>query len=329
MLDNILTIDFEVIPKGNIYHIGAVFKDKIFERKDIKDIRTALNELSIFSKDADYILGHNIVNHDLSIAKNILPNASFLDLPVIDTLFLSPLAFPENPYHKLVKDYKLVKNSKNNPVADAKLAKAVFDDQVAAFSALKKTEPDLLLFFAFAFEPLSSGNEKFRLKGNFDLFHLLSGSIPDKQKKILERDFFRRSFQDEWEQTKNYFARHDPKQIDRAQKDPRHKMALVFRSYLGQSSNWANSGDPSRKIDYQIWCGPAIGAFNQWIKGSFLENPENRKTVTVAMNLLYGAAVAARVNWIKNQGVVLPAGIGGFSPMTLHEILELLEDSAG
>jgi PfaD family protein len=160
---------------------------------------------------------------------------------------------------------------------------------------------------------------------NYDRFE----NIPDKQKKILERDFFRQSFQDEWEQTKNYFARHDPKQIDRARKDPRHKMALVFRSYLGQSSNWANSGDPSRKIDYQIWCGPAIGAFNQWIKGSFLENPENRKTVTVAMNLLCGAAVATRVNWIRNQGVVLPAGIGGFSPMTLHEILELLEDSAG
>jgi PfaD family protein len=160
---------------------------------------------------------------------------------------------------------------------------------------------------------------------NYDRFE----NIPDKQKKILERDFFRQSFQDEWEQTKNYFARHDPKQIDRARKDARHKMALVFRSYLGQSSNWANSGDPSRKIDYQIWCGPAIGAFNQWIKGSFLENPENRKTVTVAMNLLYGAAVATRVNWIRNQGVVLPAGIGGFSPMTLHEILELLEDSAG
>ena len=160
---------------------------------------------------------------------------------------------------------------------------------------------------------------------NYDRFE----NIPDKQKKILERDFFRRSFQVEWEQTKNYFTRHDPKQIDRAQKDPRHKMALVFRSYLGQSSNWANLGDPSRKIDYQIWCGPAIGAFNQWIKGSFLENPENRKTVTVAMNLLYGAAVATRVNWIRNQGVVLPAGIGGFSPITLHEIVELLENSAG
>jgi trans-AT polyketide synthase/acyltransferase/oxidoreductase domain-containing protein len=153
-------------------------------------------------------------------------------------------------------------------------------------------------------------------------------NIPEKQKAVLERDFFRKSFQDEWEQTKKYFAIHDPKQIDRARKDPKHKMSLVFRSYLGQSSNWANSGDPSRKIDYQIWCGPAIGAFNQWVKGSFLEKSENRTTVCVAMNLLCGASVATRVNWLRNQGVVLPAGIGNFSPMPLQDLLELLDQSA-
>ena len=186
--NNILIIDFETIPNGDLYHIGAIFKNKIFQRKDIKDTRAALNELSEFSKGADYILGHNIINHDLPIAKGILPNANFLDLSIIDTLFLSPLAFPENPYHKLVKNYKLVKNSKNDPVADANLASAVFKDQVAAFSSLKKTEPDLLLFYAFAFEPLYFGNEKFRLKGNYDLFHFLSGGAPDKKtaKKIFQ-----------------------------------------------------------------------------------------------------------------------------------------------
>ena len=151
-------------------------------------------------------------------------------------------------------------------------------------------------------------------------------SIPEKQRAILERDFFRCTIQQEWQQTKNYFARHDPKQIERAEKNPKHKMALVFRSYLGQSSNWANLGDPSRKIDYQIWCGPAIGAFNQWVKGSFLERPENRKIVTVAMNLLCGAAVRTRVNWLRTQGVALPSGIGNFSALELSEIFELLQE---
>ncbi|MEJ2656995.1 MAG: PfaD family polyunsaturated fatty acid/polyketide biosynthesis protein [Desulfobacterales bacterium] len=149
-------------------------------------------------------------------------------------------------------------------------------------------------------------------------------AIPEKVRLSLERDFFRKSFSEEWEQTKIYFTRHDPRQIERAEKDTKHKMALVFRSYLGQSSNWANSGDLSRKIDYQIWCGPAMGAFNQWVKGSFLQRPENRRTVVVAMNLLYGAAVTTRVNWLKHQGVVLPTDTEHFSPLPLEKIRKFL-----
>ena len=83
----------------------------------------------------------------------------------------------------------------------------------------------------------------------------------------------------------------DPAQVERAERDPKHKMALVFRWYLGQSSRWANAGEPTRTVDYQVWCGPAMGAFNDWVEGSFLEQPENRRVVTVALNILYGAAV--------------------------------------
>jgi trans-AT polyketide synthase, acyltransferase and oxidoreductase domains len=53
-------------------------------------------------------------------------------------------------------------------------------------------------------------------------------------------------------------------------------MALVFRWYLGQSSRWANAGEPTRKLDYQVWRGPSMGAFNEWVKGSCLEPPPNR-----------------------------------------------------
>jgi hypothetical protein len=103
-------------------------------------------------------------------------------------------------------------------------------------------------------------------------------------------------------------------------------MALLFRSYLGRSSNWANTGDPTRKIDYQIWCGPAMGAFNHWTKGTFLEKRENRKTVAVAMNLLLGAAVTTRLNWLRHQGVILPHGAAKFHALELSKILELLDE---
>jgi PfaD family protein len=148
--------------------------------------------------------------------------------------------------------------------------------------------------------------------------------LPSDQRRLLEKDFFHRSFPEEWEHTKIFFWERDPGQITRAQNNPRHKMALVFRSYLGRSSGWANAGDPSRQIDYQIWCGPAIGAFNRWALGSFLEKPENREVVTVAMNLLLGSAVATRINWLRIQGITLPADVTVFRPLKLAKILELL-----
>jgi PfaD family protein len=150
--------------------------------------------------------------------------------------------------------------------------------------------------------------------------------IPEDQRAILERDFFRCSFEDEWQQTRNFFSVRDPRQIELAEDKPKHKMALVFRSYLGRSSNWANAGEQSRKIDYQIWCGPAIGAFNHWVKGSFLERWENRDTVTVGMNLLLGAAAVTRINWLRQQGLSLAAGTDKFSPRTLPEIMNLLQE---
>ena len=120
----------------------------------------------------------------------------------------------------------------------------------------------------------------------------------------------------------------DPKQIDRAQQDPHHRLALVFRAYLGKSSKWANAGDPSRQMDFQIWCGPAIGAFNQWAKGSLLEKPENRECVTVALNLLLGAAVTMRANWIRLQGIALPGGLAKFAPLARARLATLLGENA-
>ena len=162
----------------------------------------------------------------------------------------------------------------------------------------------------------------------YELFNRFNSyeEIPSEQRAILERDFFRCRFEDEWEQTKKFFTRRDPRQIELAEQKPKHKMALVFRSYLGRSSNWANAGDQTRKIDYQIWCGPAIGAFNHWVKGSFLEKWENRSVVTVAMNLMTGAALTTRVNWLRQQGISLPTAAEKYYPLNLPKILQLIED---
>lgn len=149
--------------------------------------------------------------------------------------------------------------------------------------------------------------------------------VPEDQRKLVEKSFLKRTFEEEWENTQAYFSRRDPVQVDRAQRDPKHKMALVFRSYLGQASLWAKSGTPDRTIDYQIWCGPAMGAFNEWVKGSVLEPPQNRKTVTVALNLLYGAAVISRLNGLRSQGIDPPVAPGMLSPVTDAQLASLCQ----
>jgi PfaD family protein len=148
--------------------------------------------------------------------------------------------------------------------------------------------------------------------------------IPAKERAVLEKDYFRCPLEQAWDETKRFFEQRDPSQITRGEADPKHKMALVFRSYLGRSSDWANKGDASRKADYQIWCGPAMGAFNEWTKGTFLEKPERRDVVSVAMNLMWGSAVVLRAQWLKSQGIVLPSGAEQPRPMDATGISHLL-----
>jgi trans-AT polyketide synthase/acyltransferase/oxidoreductase domain-containing protein len=160
------------------------------------------------------------------------------------------------------------------------------------------------------------GSKLYEIYRTYDRFT----DVPESQRKLVEGSFLKCSFEQEWENTRAFFIRRDPVQVGRAEKDPKYKMALVFRSYLGRASLWAKNGEPDRVIDYQIWCGPAMGAFNEWAKGSFLEPPENRRTVTVALNLLYGAAVMARLGGLKNQGVDLSDVKGCTAPHTDEQI---------
>ncbi|MBA4063143.1 MAG: 2-nitropropane dioxygenase [Isosphaera sp.] len=131
-------------------------------------------------------------------------------------------------------------------------------------------------------------------------------AIPEADRVQVEKTYFKATFADVWGQTEAFFRRRDPGQLPRAEADPRHRMALVFRWYLGLSSRWANAGEPGRQLDYQVWCGPAMGAFNEWAKGSPLEAPENRTVVGVAHNLLYGACVLLRRQALRQAGVEVP-----------------------
>lgn len=147
--------------------------------------------------------------------------------------------------------------------------------------------------------------------------HASLEAIAPALRSQLEQQVLHAGFDDIWATTRAFWAQRDPAELARAEQDPKHRMALVFRWYLGMSSRWAISGEPARKTDYQIWCGPAMGAFNRWVKGSFLAQPANCSVVQIALNLLEGAAVVTRAQQLRTYGVAVPSGGFHFAPRTL------------
>jgi PfaD family protein len=157
--------------------------------------------------------------------------------------------------------------------------------------------------------------------------HKSIDEIPAAEREKLEKTMFLAPLEDIWRDTRAYFLKRDPSQVERAERDPKHRMALVFRSYLGQAAHWAKDGDENRRMDYQVWCGPAMGAFNEWSAGSFLERAENRKVVTVALNILHGAAQLNRAGFLRSQGIDLPQQTVAAQPLELAKIKEYLVEN--
>lgn len=149
-------------------------------------------------------------------------------------------------------------------------------------------------------------------------------AVPSADRNFVEKQLLRATFDESWQSTREFFEKRDPRQVERAEADPKHRMALVFRSYLGLSSRWANTGEATRGMDYQVWCGPAMGAFNEWARGSFLEKPENRRAVVVAQNLLFGAALQLRVQNLNAQGIRLPEGLASWHPLESEAMFNAL-----
>lgn len=144
--------------------------------------------------------------------------------------------------------------------------------------------------------------------------HASIDDIDPKERAKLEKSVFRRPMEDIWNDTVAYFTERDPDQIARAQENPRRKMALIFRWYLGLSSRWSNIGEKGREMDYQVWCGPSMGAFNAWVKDTYLEAPENRHVADIAEQMMQGTAFLYRMQTLKMQGVVFSPYYSAYVP---------------
>ncbi|VAX08946.1 Enoyl-[acyl-carrier-protein] reductase [FMN], inferred for PFA pathway [hydrothermal vent metagenome] len=139
--------------------------------------------------------------------------------------------------------------------------------------------------------------------------------IPPIELEKLEKQILQNSVETVWQETVAFFQQRDPSIIEKAKDNPKRQMALVFRWYLGQSSRWSNAGVKGREFDYQIWSGPAMGAFNDWVAPTYLHDYKNRKVVDVAEHLMFGAAYQHRIQVLKSQGLYLPAQYQRYIPV--------------
>lgn len=167
-----LCLDIETA-RGNaliLRELGAYRPDLDSRLRLSAKTRNLTGELDALTAGASFVLGHNILAFDQPALAALHPTLALHRLPLIDTLELSPVAFPQNPYHRLVKDYKLCTTSHNDPVRDAELAYALFLDQCEALGQRAGEHPDEVLCLHFL---LSSENGK----GVANLFASLRRSL--------------------------------------------------------------------------------------------------------------------------------------------------------
>ncbi|MGJ0638606.1 PfaD family polyunsaturated fatty acid/polyketide biosynthesis protein [Xenorhabdus bovienii] len=132
-------------------------------------------------------------------------------------------------------------------------------------------------------------------------------TLPAQEIVLLEKQIFHKPLAEIWQETISYFQGiNQPDIIAKAEKQPKKKMGLLFQWYLGQSSRWAITGDPIRNMDYQIWCGSAMGAMNEWLRETPLEAVENRYVSDIAKLLMNGAAYLTRIALLELLNVVVP-----------------------
>ncbi|WP_129576547.1 MULTISPECIES: PfaD family polyunsaturated fatty acid/polyketide biosynthesis protein [Sorangium] len=128
----------------------------------------------------------------------------------------------------------------------------------------------------------------------YDLWrhHQSLDELDERTRAELEKNYFKRSLEQVYEDVRAYHLQRRPEEIHRAERDPKHKMALVFKWYFAHTSNLALRGVAERKVDFQIHCGPALGSFNRWVRGTRHESWRNRHVDDLAEMLMQQAAAA-------------------------------------
>jgi trans-AT polyketide synthase/acyltransferase/oxidoreductase domain-containing protein len=149
-------------------------------------------------------------------------------------------------------------------------------------------------------------NKLYDLYRQFNAWQEIDAETRDR----LETKFFHKTVEEVYAETKAHYLRVRPAEIEKAEANPKHKLALILRWYFVHTARLALKGVDEQRVDFQIHCGPALGAFNQWVKGTNLEDWRHRHVDDIAERLMNGAAACLndRFNrWTEGVGLQQPS----------------------
>ena len=122
--------------------------------------------------------------------------------------------------------------------------------------------------------------------------------LEPKTRQQIEERYFRRSLDTVYDEVR---ATCPPGDLERVERSSKHRMAMVFKRYFRDATDWALAGDAAHKVDFQIQCGPALGAFNQWVAGTELAPWQARHVDVVADRLMTETAALLRGRFAAMQ----------------------------
>jgi PfaD family protein len=118
-------------------------------------------------------------------------------------------------------------------------------------------------------------------------------ALPDGTRLRIEKEIFKKSLSQVWIDVCRY---KNAEQIQEAVENPRVKMKFLFQWYFANSNKVTMDGIEDEKSNFQIHCGPAMGAFNKWVEGTELQSWRKRHVAAIAEKLMYESCEQSQSN---------------------------------
>lgn len=122
--------------------------------------------------------------------------------------------------------------------------------------------------------------------------HASLESIDAQTRDQIEEKFLGMSFDVAWQAAckdaeRSSSASIVAAELARTERDPKARMATVFRHYFTLGMRSALAGDAARRVNFEVPCGPGLGALNGWISNLPWQQ---RPVAEIARRIMDGAA---------------------------------------